>query len=230
MQNSKFIIFLIVVLMLALNSNAALMNHTASDIAPNTAGQGDFAFQRTGELFVGIRNTETSGRYWALVSAGNVGGIGVGKFSIYDKTADSSRLTIDANGYVGIGTTTPKTTLHVVGNINATGDICTDAGGGKCLSSGSSQNAHVEGNITFGTGIGVVLGHVKGKNPQCPAGYGTLMKKWNGNLSCRECGAGSGWSVGAPSCQSCSLGGDPYGNYCDTCTVYTWTEIICIGN
>jgi hypothetical protein len=39
-----------------------------------------------------------------------------------------------AEGKVGIGTITPDATLDVSGTINATGDICTDLGGGKCLS------------------------------------------------------------------------------------------------
>lgn len=40
------------------------------------------------------------------------------------------------NGNVGIGTTSPTQKLDVAGQIHATGDVCTDAGGvgGKCLS------------------------------------------------------------------------------------------------
>jgi len=44
-------------------------------------------------------------------------------------------------GDVGIGTTFPQEKLDVIGNIKASGDICTDANGGKCLS-----------NITAGAG------------------------------------------------------------------------------
>lgn len=42
------------------------------------------------------------------------------------------------NGSVGINTTTPNKKLDVVGDIHATGDICTDVSGGKCLSNVSS--------------------------------------------------------------------------------------------
>ena len=43
-------------------------------------------------------------------------------------------MTIDALGRVGVGTRTPGYALHVAGRIQATGDICTDLVGGKCLS------------------------------------------------------------------------------------------------
>lgn len=44
-------------------------------------------------------------------------------------------------GKVGIGTISPAEKLDVTGKIHATGDICTDAGGGKCLSSGGGSTA-----------------------------------------------------------------------------------------
>lgn len=42
-------------------------------------------------------------------------------------------------GNVGIGMEDPKHTLHVKGKIQATGDVCTDMSGGKCLSELTTQ-------------------------------------------------------------------------------------------
>jgi len=55
---------------------------------------------------------------------------------------------ITSNGKVGIGTTDPNATLHVVGTINATGEICQE--GGNCLSdmsagSGGASSAWLNG-------------------------------------------------------------------------------------
>ena len=46
---------------------------------------------------------------------------------------DSTLCVNSINGRVGIGTTAPALKLDVQGRINATGDICTDSAGGRCL-------------------------------------------------------------------------------------------------
>jgi DNA-binding transcriptional MerR regulator len=43
-------------------------------------------------------------------------------------------ITISSGGNVGIGIENPLYPLHVRGRIQATGDVCTELGGGKCLS------------------------------------------------------------------------------------------------
>jgi hypothetical protein len=54
-----------------------------------------------------------------------------GSFQIVDRTATASRLLIDTNGNVGIGTTTPTQRLTVAGNMNVTGSLAKGGGSFK---------------------------------------------------------------------------------------------------
>jgi len=56
------------------------------------------------------------------------------KFFIRDNSGGGERFILDASGNVGIGVINPAQKLDVAGGIHAVQDICTDAGGGKCLS------------------------------------------------------------------------------------------------
>jgi len=85
------------------------------------------------------------------------------KFITSNEIADSSiedlypgvALTIDANGRVGIGTRNPRYSLQVAGRIQASGDICTNLAGGRCLSTlplGGAPPAAAPTVVTAGIG------------------------------------------------------------------------------
>jgi len=115
MKNLNIILLTIISLIMLVSVNAATVSHPASEITAGIFDPGDFTITNNKEVFLSIKNTEAGGREYGLVSAGSIGGIGVGKFSIYDSTAGKSRLTIDDSGNIGIGTTSPKTKLDVEG-------------------------------------------------------------------------------------------------------------------
>lgn len=94
-------------------------NWIASSLLLNP-GADSIRIEKNNEVYLSIKNAEAGGKEYALVSAGNTP-LGLGSFSIYDKTAtaDVSRLLIDKNGNIGIGTTTPGSKLSVLGTFNA---------------------------------------------------------------------------------------------------------------
>ena len=80
-----------------------------------------------------INSSTNGGRTYSLGSGDNTSLGGYGLF-VYDETAGAARLLVNNVGNVGIGTTSPTQSLHVVGNaritaMNGIGDIGADANG-----------------------------------------------------------------------------------------------------
>jgi hypothetical protein len=79
-------------------------------------------------------------RTWSV--GNNIAGIGAGKFNIYDTTAGETRLTIDTDGDVGVGTTTPGAPLEVFSSgANPLAKFSSGAGDGYIQMTSSNANA-----------------------------------------------------------------------------------------
>jgi len=147
MKNPNIILLGIVSILMLVGVNASEVGHPAEEIGAGTFDAGDFTFQGNvnlrldNEVFLSIGNTEGSAREWALVSTGSLGGMGTGKFSIFDRTEGISRLTIDTEGYVGINNIDPKAKLDVSGEI-------------KVGSTGLECTSDTEGTIRYVSGTG----------------------------------------------------------------------------
>jgi len=122
--------------------NAAISVNSA-----NTTGYG---------AYLGINATSfTSGRDYRLVSSGSSDTAGVGKFSIYDVTANADRFTIDSSGNIGLGSTNPTTKLDVNGNVRVIGVVTATS----FVGSGASLTGNAR-NLTATIGIGTSGGAV----------------------------------------------------------------------
>ncbi len=98
-------------------------------------------------------------------------------------------------GNVGIGTANPQQKLDVAGQVHASGDICTDAGGGQCLSTSGGSigklNCIPSYCDTGGTGCNMVCGAgytVTG----CAAGGNAYSTATFSSCSCSASSSGTG--------------------------------------
>ncbi len=78
----------------------------------------------------------------------NIGNFFDGRFQIQDRAVDQARITVLANGNVGVGVTDPTERLDVAGDINATGQV------------------REAGNVLLPQGTIIMT-----RNPQCPKGW-----------------------------------------------------------
>ena len=89
-------------------------------------GHEGFGWSTTGaEVYVAPLDDSNADGYMQFVNDGGIAFEGV-----TDGTTD---MIIDTNHNIGIGTISPNATLHVDGDINATGDVCEESSG-NCLS------------------------------------------------------------------------------------------------
>jgi Chaperone of endosialidase/Domain of unknown function (DUF5011) len=68
-----------------------------------------------------ISNSSTGGHIYDLLETGSANTGGAGRLDFFDTTAGAARLSITANGNVGIGTTSPSATFAVAGNAYISG-------------------------------------------------------------------------------------------------------------
>jgi len=73
--------------------------------------------QNAGDTEIGIKSTDAGGHLWTLQSSSATSGA---SFQVIDRTLGGSRLFINTNGNVGIGTSSPTNKLHVNGGITCT--------------------------------------------------------------------------------------------------------------
>ncbi|MBK7961858.1 MAG: hypothetical protein IPK04_12075, partial [Bdellovibrionales bacterium] len=113
-------------------------------------------------------------------------GTGDMRFYTGGSATTNERIRITSTGNVGIGTTTPTQKLDVNGQIHASGDICTDAGGGKCLSTAPSSllgltSGTTSYNTFLGSGAGGLATAASSRNVYigANAGYNNLTGEDN---------------------------------------------------
>jgi hypothetical protein len=101
----------------------------------------------SGYSVLSLRNTGTSGRAWQVAVGGSATGV-AGSYYVYDATAAAVRMLIDSSGNVGIGTSSPNTSLQVY---KAATSAFTGTSPGALLLTDSTNTLNYFTSIDFNT-------------------------------------------------------------------------------
>jgi len=139
---------------LQINGNATIDNLSARSILTLASTSGATPFLTFGGTSGGLIQTAQNTLSMRFGSGGSASSVDFESAKITFRTSGFTgyeRLTINASGDVGIGTTTPAYKLDVQGTINALAGICI---GGNCISSWASLTPWLSNgaNIYFNTG------------------------------------------------------------------------------
>lgn len=120
-----------------------------------------------------------SGRDYRIVSTGTSEPTGVGKFSVYDVTANADRLVIDGSGNTGIGTTSPTSTFQVTGGESRFSGVLETVAAATTYNSGNNLVLELDvrnaTTYTYTIPTGANIGVVSFKNMPASVQGGTTI-------------------------------------------------------
>ena len=122
---------------------------TAPGYALDVWPSGGFSAQRlystsTSGVGLTLQSAGTGGKNWSLISTGSASGGGAGNLLLNDLTDSLVAMTITSSGYVGIGTLTPQSKLHIYG-----GEVQVGSSGVSCSSNNQGAIRYAAGDLSF---------------------------------------------------------------------------------
>lgn len=111
----------------------------------------------SGDTEISVQSSDSGGHRWTMQSSGSGSPTLVGALQFVDRTVGASRMTIQTSGNVGIGTTTPGTTLEVNGNSYLDGFVSINGNNILDFGRGLAGKGLYSGEIGYGISGGNVL-------------------------------------------------------------------------
>jgi hypothetical protein len=137
--------------LLQIDSSGKVGIGVAPTVALDVVGSAKLSSASTSGTQLQVKNTDTGGRDWWIISNGSASGGGAGLLHFWDNTATATRLTIDANGSLSIGGVGSfGSGQKVIWIANATTDPSTNPTGGGVLycSGGALKYRGTSGTVT----------------------------------------------------------------------------------